>query len=205
MQNGMKAFVLIFLLFALTLEAKVTSTIALVGMSMDYREYDKNGKILDSEKSNFDEILGYEMGLAFSFLESQTSKSQIDFTLMSAVGETEYVGSYIGSSLGYGSVVGSTQNHIIDTDVAYSYSQNINESIAVYFGLGLGYRYWERKLSYHQIEDYTWFYIEPSLGISADITKKINFDLSIGYQYAINPMMSESAYDLDFDLGTNGY
>jgi len=66
--QGYLKLVLLFCLLHLSLFARsndVSISIALIGIEMDYREYDSTGKILDSEfsqKSDFygvDAIFGY--------------------------------------------------------------------------------------------------------------------------------------------------
>ena len=53
-------------------ESEFHLSTAVVGMSMDYREYNDNNEILDSEKSKFSGIKGVDIG--FSYLDaSQTN------------------------------------------------------------------------------------------------------------------------------------
>ncbi|MDQ7043792.1 MAG: hypothetical protein Q9M34_09745, partial [Sulfurimonas sp.] len=66
---------------------------ALVGMSMDYTEYDDAGAILDTEKSSFSGIIGGEFKLGYTRVLENNNWVQVGFNLSSMVGQTNYVGS----------------------------------------------------------------------------------------------------------------
>jgi hypothetical protein len=205
MQNGLKkVFLTSALLGSLSCvyaEAKVVGSFAFVGMAMDYREYNEAGDIVDSEKSNLSQILGFEMGLGFLLHETRESYSYINFNLLNVAGETDYKGSLHGSTAGYGSYLGTTVNVIADFDVDYMYHTVLSDRFEISYGLGLGYRYWERKLSASQIELYEWFSLRPKVGAAFELTPELRLALDLEYQYGLNPTMSESYYGLDFDFG----
>jgi hypothetical protein len=204
MQNGIKkCLALGFLIAAEALVASpsFTNSIALVGQSMDYREYNKAGVLVDSEKSGFSEMSGAEFNFAFLFDKQSGSYSQIDINFLGLSGNTDYVGSLLNSGQSYGSYVGRTSNYIADVDMTYRSYYALSDVLKVHYGLGLGYYMWERSLSASQVELYDWFYIKPTVGMSLEITNNLNIGLNLAYKYAINPAMSATNPSLDFTLG----
>lgn len=146
-----KIYIAILFIFGATgifaKDSAFTSSLSLVGMSMDYREYDRSGNILDSEESSYLDLTGVEMSFGYDFSRDIYASSKIEFDFMILGGETTYKGSYLGSGQPYGSVVSTTQNSIIDTDVSYKYRYLFKNGFEIGGGLGLGYREWERSLS----------------------------------------------------------
>lgn len=204
MQNGLKTQItLAFLISTQTLFASptVTNSIALIGQNMDYREYNKDGILVDSEKSGFSEMSGAEMNFAFLFAKAASSHSQVDINFLGLGGTTKYVGSYLNDTLPYGSLSSTTSNYIADIDMTYKKYYALSESLEVNYGLGLGYYMWERSLSSSQIELYDWFYLKPTVGMALEITKNLNVGLNVAYQYALNPRMSATNINYDFTLG----
>jgi len=208
MQNkGMKMkkylLVLILLVMNVTLYAKESGyslSTALIGMSMDYREYDESDKILDSEKSSLSEMPGLELQLVYiKVLESQ-NYAKLGASLMVLNGETEYVGAYIGSGLGYGSLVNRTKNVIVDTNIDYMFTHVYDIGLEFSYGAGLGYRSWRRELSPTQVETYSWYSIRPKIGLAYSLG-----DFYLGalleYQYGINPKMTINNPNVEVNLG----
>ncbi|CAI6147660.1 MAG: hypothetical protein SPLUMA1_SPLUMAMAG1_00482 [uncultured Sulfurimonas sp.] len=108
---------------------------ALVGMSMDYREYDAAGSILDSEKSNLNDIIGSEFILDYTVIYQKNNYAQVGIELLLLGGNTEYVGSYIGSNQGYGSLVSTTQNSVTDIAGFYMYTHVFDNGLDLGYGL----------------------------------------------------------------------
>lgn len=187
---------------ALAKDGKVVYSLALVGMSMDYKEYDTNGQLLDSEESSFTELTGTQIGIGYAFLKDISSYSIIKLNFMILRGQTQYKGSILGSGQAYGSLVSTTQNTIIDTDLSYKHIDIFNDFFKLSYGLGIGYREWERSLSASQVEVYKWYSIRPMLGVGIRVNEKLNIDSLIEYQYGINPIMTSSNPNLDFELGS---
>lgn len=100
-------------------ESHMTASAAMVGMSMDYKEYDKSGKLLDSEESPYNDLTGVDMSIGYIFDKDSLGYSHIKANLLLLTGETKYVGSILGSGQPYGSYVSRTQNIIYDIDVSY--------------------------------------------------------------------------------------
>lgn len=193
-----KKFILVLLLIssALVAETKMEYQINLVGMNMDYREYDKSGQILDSEKSSLSEMSGAEIIYNY-FLDTD---SNINFKVMGLSGKSEYLGSYIGSGQPYGSVVSRTSNEIRDVVLGYSASNMSDIGVKMLGGLGVGYRFWQRELSASQIEQYEWYSIRGNVGVEyayKNFVTAVKFE----YQYGIRPRMTASGISSDFKLG----
>jgi hypothetical protein len=204
MQNGLKkslALGFLIAIEALSASPTVTNSIAFVGQNMDYREYNKAGVLVDSEKSDFAEMAGAEINFALLFDKERSSYSQVDINFLGLGGNTEYTGSLLNSGLPYGSHVSTTRNYIVDVDMTYRKYHTLGDVLEVNYGLGLGYYMWERSLSASQVELYDWFYLKPTVGMRLEITKNLNLGINLAYKYAINPAMSATNPNLDFTLG----
>ncbi len=173
----------------------------MVGMSMDYREYDINGQILDSEESEYGDITGTEISLGYLFDKDESAYSHVKINLLSLSGETKYIGSLLSGGGPYGSVVSTTQNAIIDTDVSYIHTNIYNNIFEFSYGIGLGYREWERALSASQVEVYKWYYLKPVIGMSAMLSDRVKLAANIEYQHGFDTVMTSSNPELDFTLG----
>ena len=198
----MKKVLLAFLLFFVTQgisDTKIEYAISLIGMNMDYSEYDQNGMILDSEESNFQDILGAE----FEYRYFLNASSNLEIKLSSLTGYTKYTGSYLNdSNAHYGSVVSSTKNTIYDFSFAYNMKKRSDfKNIIMLADIGVGYRDWFRELSSTQIEEYTWYSIRGNLGLEYH---KNDFTGSfiVEYQYGIKPNMSATGFSDDFELAS---
>ena len=195
---------LLFILITTNVFAKdtpFTASASLVSMGMDYREYDQNGNILDSEVSSYLDLGGVEVSLGYTIEEDLSFSSEIIFNLMILAGDTKYVGSLREPPGEYGSHIGTTLNTIIDRDISYKQSRLFNNEIEISYGVGLGYRYWERVLSKSQVEEYTWYSIRPMLGISTINKDKLNLGMFIEYQYGFDTKMTASNLNHTFTLG----
>ena len=181
-------------------DAPIKVSFSFVGMGMDYREYDNNGVILDSEDSSYLDMGGVEVSLAYKLSEDSLSSSELKFNYMTLAGATEYIGSYISSGQPYGSVVSSTYNKVIDTDISYKRNRHLKNNISFSYGLGLGYREWKRSLSVSQVEVYSWYSLRPMLGINYT-QEKFNLGISLEYQYGFDTKMSASNLGHTFTLG----
>lgn len=205
MQNSLKLLFTFFLFFsfeAFANEPKMKATFAFVGMNMDYREYDDSSLILDSEKSSFMDVMGFELGYDFYFLRDENSYSEIDVSSMFVAGESEYIGSLLRSENHYGSYRGSTDNQIGDLGVSYRYNYILNDRVTLNGGFGIGFRYWLRSLSSSQEELYSWFSLRPSLGADIKLFAALSIAPRIEYQYGILPKMYENNLDYTFTLAS---
>ena len=180
--------VIVFTVYAGASESKFLINTALVGMSKDYREYDKNDVILDSEKSKLNEMVGSEFRVAY-LEEYEKSSAEIGMDLLIVGGKTQYVGSLLTSSLGYGSYIGTTYNFLYDLALNYRYSKSLGSGLEVHTGIGLGYRWWRRELSASQIEVYTWASLRPEIGMSYSIGS-LNIGAFLEYQWGFDEKMA---------------
>ena len=203
MRNNFSALLYLVLLFTSSIFAKEYKPVvylSLVGMNMDYREYNKAEELVDSEKSSYSDMAGVEMKLAYKFNENLKSYSEIYYNFMILGGKSRYKGSYLNSTLGYGSLVSDTSNIIADVDISYRYTTILN-GLNFMYGIGIGYHYWDRMLSSAQTEVYTWYSVRPILGLSYKPNKDLELALNVEYHYGFNTLMSSTNPDLDFTLG----
>jgi len=197
----MKTSSLFILLFVVNLFAasKMEYEINFVGMKMDYKEYDQAGVLLDSEESSFSDIMGSELIYRYFVDEN----AFIDFDASAVSGDSKYTGSYLGSSLGYGSLTSSTVDTIYDISLAYNKVNPTDfQSIQVLGALGVGYRYWERELSSQQIETYTWYSLRARVGLIYILNTDLTLSFIGEYQYGIDPKMSATGFNDDFQLNS---
>ena len=193
-----KGFVVFIVLFGVTLfaETKMEYGVSILGMRMDYREYNKQDQLLDSEESNFNDVVGAE----FIYRYFLNNNSNIDVKFLGVDGDTKYTGSYLGASDSYGSVTSSTKNKIYDIALGYNLKKaSTFHSISMLGGLGVGYRYWYRELSSIQAEEYSWYSIRGNIGMEYHVN---NFSASflVEYQYGIKPIMQATGFSDDFKL-----
>lgn len=189
-------------LLATTMFAKVGMEfgVNVVGMSMDYKEY-KDGVLLDSESSGFSDLKGAEFIYKYTMDDAASLDTDVvSMTLLALSGDTKYIGSYIGSNLGYGSLVSTTNNEVYDLDLDFAHSYHYSQDAQVIFSLGVGYRFWRRSLSAQQVEDYKWYSLRPSLVLSYTY-KSLTFTPKFEYQYGLRPRMRASGFNSEFKLG----
>jgi len=203
MQTLIKS-ILVFLLFNSTAliasSKKAASYIAMSGMSMDYREYNPQGDILDSEKSAFNEMIGYELGYRYYFSQEDASYSLVDACFTYFGGRTDYTGAYLGAGLPYGSVNQTTTNDILDAKAIYKRYENFKSGHYLIYGAILGYKAWHRQLSASQEELYRWLYLGALGGYKFFILKDFSLEGVVDFQYALAPVM-DTNFGIDFDLG----
>lgn len=182
--------------------AKVSTeySVNFVGMSMDYKEY-KDGVLLDSESSGYSDVSGVEFKYKYKMQDAGSLDSNdITLSIMALGGDTQYLGSYIGSNLGYGSVASTTSNKIYDFDLDFTHTYQQTQNYKMIISLGIGYRFWRRELSAQQIEDYKWYSLRPSVAFSYDY-KGLSITPEFEYQYGIRPRMSATGFNEEFKLG----
>lgn len=183
---------------ASSLYAGDSYSLALVNMGMDYREYNDAGEILDSEKSN--SIIGVEFGYGFDLECSNDGCPDLEFKALILKGDTEYLGSIIGSGQPYGSYKSTTSNFLYDLSLDWTQTDKFKK-LGFTYGVGFGYHSWYRELSSTQNELYHWFYLTPILGVSTDITKEFNVGVMLKYKYGLSPRMEANTIADDFRLG----
>jgi hypothetical protein len=192
----------LFFVFGTTLFANddFKGLVSLVGMSMDYKEYNDAGELVDSEESSFTDIMGIDAGIRYEFDKDKKGYSQLDYNFMIVGGNGTYKGAYLNGGLSYGSVVVNSKHVVIDTSISYRYNV-IFDLIKFSYGVGVGYHYWDRTLSDVQQEIYTWYSIRPVLGFSYSFNEKIMLSVDMEYQYGFHTLMSSTNPKLEFVLG----
>ena len=180
-------------------ESGYSLSTALVGMSMDYVEYDDNDMFLDSEKSGFSGIKGVDLGIAYVGASKDNSYAEYGVSLTALSGETDYVGSYLISGE---PAFSTTQNSILDMEIEYKLTHTIKDKLEFSYGIGLGYRSWRRGLSASQIEIYNWGSIRPKVGAVYNISM-FSAGVNLEYQYGINPKMTLLANSENSDTTVN--
>lgn len=190
----------IVMLFAcqVLLAESVIWNISYSGLDMDYREYKTNGQILDSEKTDSYGIGGIDTSLEMK-LGGRNSSTSVVVSYLMMQGETQYVGSILGSGNPYGSLVSTTQNTIYQPEF-YLKQTLTNANPELYAGIGGGYRFWKRELSATQVEDYEWYYWKANLGALYHLGNKLSIGAEASYTKALSPIMTSSNPALVFNL-----
>jgi len=188
-------FVAALLLMSITLSAQEDSfevSAAMVGTSMDYREYDDANVILDSEESKFHEVAGLDFTLDYAHKLAPRVYLGIEADISFMSGETKYVGAYLNTTQGYGSLVSVTKNTLFDTSVAAIVTHVLHHNMSISYGLGVGKHSWRRELSPSQVEVYSWYSLRPQANIEYSISDFV-FAFGLEYQYGLNPTMAIAA------------
>lgn len=190
--------VLLAVLSVSSLSAGGTYSLAFVNMDMDYTEYNDNGVTLDSERSS--SIYGFEMEYGFDIACEDEDCSDLKFNALVLQGKTEYVGSYLGSGLPYGSVVSKTSNELYDLSLDWTQTKQLDH-FNITYGIGIGYHVWYRELSSTQNELYHWFYLTPIIALSAEVIEDISVETELKYKHGLRPKMEANSIAEEFQLG----
>lgn len=177
--------------------------------AMNYTET-RNGSTLDTEKSNlFGKIGGFNIDgsakIANNFLYADTTKIILNYEYVS--GDSNYVGSLLGSNAGYGSYTSTTSNTIQRGQILLSQINNTSYGNAM-LNFGAGKRVWNRNLSSIQKEEYNWNYLIAGLGFDFNFGSNFTLGAAGYYQQAITPKMNynSNSFNTNFNLGnTYGY
>ena len=181
-------------------ENNVKYSLALVGMSMDYKEYDKSNTLADSENSSLGKITGYDMSLGYLFNRTDSSVDEAAFNVSMLNGKSDYVGQNLNNPQGYGTLVGTTQNRFIDTSLDYKHTYRYQDFLDFSYGLGVGYHSWKRDLSSIQSELYEWYSLRPMVGVTM-IMDQFSLGVTGEYQYGFNAVMHALNFSENFKLG----
>jgi len=204
MQNFIKSLVFI-LSIASVVHAdsnKWSTSISYVGMAMDYKEYSNSGVLLDSENSSFQGIEGSQLGVMYQLNDSEMFSTYFESNLMSLSGNSDYVGSILGSGNSYGSYLSKTVNKIVDIELKVKQSMRINNNFSLLYGLGVGYRLWERELTTTFIEDYEWYSVRVLGGFKYVFNRNFSIGSELEYQYGFNEVLSATGFSGEFELGS---
>lgn len=202
--------VLLFLFAFLSALSADSLKIAATLLSINYEETSKTGNFLDSEKSDFDDIIGLKLEYVKVLGSGYggSNESSLGLSIDYSIGDSAYDGFLQSTSstilIPFKSI---TKNTIIEPKIRWN-ETNRGKSYDVGVFASLGYRYWERNLGsqYGYKEEYSWFYGDVGLkALFHDANWHIGFE--VAYQVAYQPQMhAEINGGLDFDLGnTYGY
>ncbi len=201
MQDHLKT--LFLLLVASAVWAQNTVELFVVGKSMDYREYDIQGVLLDSEESDYGDITGVEAALTHSFAHQRGFYAKVELRLSRLYGQSVYKGSVLGSGDPYGSVVSVTDNTVTQGALMLKGVYLLSQSVNLKAGIGIGKYEWERTLSSIQNEIYTWYPLELLAGGSFRFEEAdaFDFDGELFYKRGLSPVMSATNIPEEFKLG----
>ncbi len=169
---------------------------------MGYKEYSTTGNLLDSEKSQFTDIEGFEVGLDYLSSKEGNSYSKIKTSILRVIGNSAYTGSILGGASVYGSRTSTTANDIVDIGISYNIYHTLSNNLSYNYGLGFGYRSWRRALSVSQVETYQWLSLRPSIGMGMKIDSEFKTSIDVSYQHGLKPKMYASNLDSTFALGS---
>ena len=168
----------------------------LVNMSMDYKEYDFNNNLLDSEKSNT------LIGLESIYKKKYEDETFFKINSLFILGSTDYKGSYLGVvNSNYGDVESKTLNYILDESIDYGVDFHKSQNLYFNVSLGFGAHLWLRQLSDTQNEYYYWLYFKPTAGIKYKINNNLKIGLNIIIPLNFHTKMYADNIDTNFDLG----
>lgn len=173
-------------------------SLALETKSFDYREFDTDGTLLDSEQSN--SLRGVSLG--FDVPLGNNDRLSAKQSWLS--GNTQYIGFYLGSGGSYGEVRSITKNTFLEGNLDYTLYRP-SKFGELLWSVGGGYRYWGRQLSDGHFEEYFWPYAKTSIGTSLKLSPYDRIKLTTAYHHALNPKMFSNYYGT-FNLGkTEGF
>ena len=192
----MRVLFLLFFSSALFADSLAVSS---TSMSMSYAEYSPSDELLDTERSK--SLVGVEFDYSFDFLCGYDRCSFFNVHIGSFGGQTDYVGSLLGSGSGYGSFRSTTFNLLYDLDSELLHNQKFS-FLDLYYGAGLGYHFWYRELSPTQIEEYSWFYVSGIVGLEKTLLQELSIGCFMRYKYGLNPIMTTNFISEPFKLGS---
>lgn len=158
----------------------------------DYAETNSAGQLLDTEKADFGKV----SGATISF---EPRYQGLYATASYATGNTEYIGSILGSGNPYGSARGTTYNEIGDYNFGYkATARNFRSDFEMPVTFGVGYRRWLRQLGYD--ETYDWGYYNFGIGLHYNMSSTMSIGADATYRKAFNAQMYENLHGYTFNL-----
>lgn len=178
-------------------------------MNFDYKEYSPSGKLLDSENSS--NLMGFTAAYSNNFFGNNITSNKTALFVKASLygGNTKYVGSALGSNNAYGTIVSTTQDQLFNGKIGIRQYNNFN-FISFYSQLGVGYRYWDRKISNQEDEKYKWAYLNVKIGVIKHFFYTSNsIGITASYNKALSPKLKANIRGVTnstFNLGnTYGY
>jgi hypothetical protein len=179
-------------------------------LSFDYTERDDHGFFLDSEDSDYGDVVGIDGGLTFAkALSTDASDTLLARLLISYTqGHTRYNGFLQNgpNEISATPYRGITDNALF-TGRFEAALQHDEEAYSVSVFAGAGYRYWQRDLDnrdgYGYGESYRWPFLSFGTGAQWHVTGALSIGVEGAYRYAVNPQLdADIDGGLTLDLGT---
>ncbi len=173
-------------------------------------ESDDNGDFLDSQTSDYQDIIGAEMVYEKVFAKGYGGgdESALVLSLAYSEGKSAYDGHLQSGGVIISPYSTTTDMKIFTPKLRWMETKKTkNYDVGVF--VSLGYRYWERDNSndqYGYLEEYKWAYAD--IGLKALFhDENWHIGLELAYQKAIAPTLYAGVDGgVDFDLGdTSGY
>lgn len=172
----------------------------------DYAETDSNGDLLDTERADFGNIYGFTLSLQPRYYGFYLNASY-------AKGDTDYVGSLVGSGDPYGSYRTITTNELEDYTFGYKSTAFLDPSnkIEMPIIVGIGYRRWLRQLhgspGVASVDElYDWGYYTIGTGLHFRLSNTVVIGADAEYRKAFSAQMYENYHGYTFDLkNVHGY
>jgi len=165
------------------------------------------GTNIDSEKSSFGEIKGFEVSIRGGGYNSSGVKliNTLDFS--HSKGDTQYVGSFLNDPNGkYGDLKSISSNKLTELSYMLGVSFPVSCDFSIGGQLGTGARSWERNLNDGNIETYFWGIFSAGSRMDWKLFPGVEFSTTADYQKAYKPTMESTLIASSFDLGkTDGY
>lgn len=177
--------------YSLSLSADTTN--------FDYAETDNSGRLLDTERADFGKVNGFTISL-------NPRHNGFYLGMTYARGNTDYVGSLLGSGDPYGSYVGITLNEVNDYTLGYKTTVRLDtrSEWEMPVTVGVGYRRWLRQLGYDEL--YDWGYYDVGIGLHYAPSSTMSIGVDAAYRTAFNAQMYENLHGSTFDLkNVHGY
>lgn len=158
----------------------------------DYAETNRAGQLLDTENADFGKVSGATLSI-------EPRYQGLYFTASYASGNTDYVGSILGSGNPYGSARGTTYNEIGDYNFGYKATvRNFRSDFEMPVTFGVGYHRWLRQLGYD--ETYDWGYYNVGAGLHYRMSSTMSIGADATYRKAFNAQMYENLHGYTFNL-----
>lgn len=163
----------------------------------DYAETSRTGSLLDTETSDFGDIVGISM-------RYEPRMNGFYLGMSYAEGDTDYIGGTTANPT-YGSHRTTTHNRLFQYDAGYQMTARIDRDNTVPFRLGIGYRGWLRQIGstatvYGYDELYEWGYFNIGAGWHTALSPTVSMGIDADYRKAFNAEMYENWHGYTYRL-----
>lgn len=181
-------------------------TLYLQNSKLDYAETGgSNGAaagLLDTENGN---VAGVGLS-ATSMSNLWLGNDYLQFDFNYSNGHTDYVGSYLSSNAGYGSLQSSSSANIYNYDVRYGKGFTVLKQSMLTPYIEMGHHRWDRGLSSVQEETYSHNYAGIGLLMQTVPVNKLVLSADLLYGHTFQSQITTNQYSLtDAALGNSSY